>query len=398
VKRNDPQQCLYWIIHGADPNFFNAVDAGLTPLHYAARRAAIEVAMVLLHNGANVHAVDDNHWTPLHHCAALGHTQTAALLFKNGCLIDGPDKDGKTPVDIAIATHHPDIVTLLRLATLAMEEQRTTGKLVDDSFASALSSFSTSCASVEEPTDMVSPLQSPIRMNPPSLGVNLNTLKALDSSQNIAMTGRGSKVKKARYISKDGWSMEDFIGDVKDIDFSSPLSSRSGSRIDSARSAPTSSRSTPSLPKPERDDKHKEENDGEVTQETSLETESTQFPKLQRPVSLATLPPVKVSRKESFTGKGSKIRMKKKILSPKGSAVLGDPQPSATSPENNRTSPKTRLRTPTNEIDVVLLNLETVPRHRPRQRSVTDPEGDMIFQNETQKEEGQNDTQSNTTT
>ena len=55
-----------------------------TPIHYAAFKGHVDVAKVLIQNGADVNAVAKNKFKGLH-CAALnGHVDVAKVLIQNG--------------------------------------------------------------------------------------------------------------------------------------------------------------------------------------------------------------------------------------------------------------------------------------------------------------------------
>lgn len=64
-----------------------------TPLHIACGRAKVEIAELLLQNGANVNQVDVSGLAALHHDASIGDTEVIKLLLRHGA--DIPQKDRK---------------------------------------------------------------------------------------------------------------------------------------------------------------------------------------------------------------------------------------------------------------------------------------------------------------
>jgi hypothetical protein len=57
---------------------------GMTPLHEAAWKGHVEIARLLLQNGADVNVKCDYGWTPLHSAASEGHVDFLHLLVENG--------------------------------------------------------------------------------------------------------------------------------------------------------------------------------------------------------------------------------------------------------------------------------------------------------------------------
>ena len=100
------------IAHKAD---VNAADAnGLTPLHYASLADNATAAKVLLIHGARPDVrdrVDGN--TPLIIAVGKGYMDVAEVLLANGADVNAADKMG-TPLAWAIHTGHTDIAKLLR--------------------------------------------------------------------------------------------------------------------------------------------------------------------------------------------------------------------------------------------------------------------------------------------
>ena len=59
-----------------------------TLLHHAAEGGHVDVAKVLIQNGADVNAVDKYKWTPLHYAADNAHVVLTLKLFCFGAVID----------------------------------------------------------------------------------------------------------------------------------------------------------------------------------------------------------------------------------------------------------------------------------------------------------------------
>jgi cytohesin len=86
-----------------------------TPLHAAAGMGNINVAEVLIKNGAELDAkFSENHHTPLHLVAREGHKAVVELLIANGADVNAKMKHGETPLDLAILKEHKELADLLR--------------------------------------------------------------------------------------------------------------------------------------------------------------------------------------------------------------------------------------------------------------------------------------------
>ncbi|NIM58767.1 MAG: hypothetical protein GTO16_07455 [Candidatus Aminicenantes bacterium] len=85
-----------------------------TPLHAAAGKDNIEVAKVLIDNGAELDAkVFENHYTPLHVAARNNKRAVAELLIAEGAEVNAEAKSGETPLDLAVSNGNEELADLL---------------------------------------------------------------------------------------------------------------------------------------------------------------------------------------------------------------------------------------------------------------------------------------------
>jgi hypothetical protein len=89
-------------------------ECGMTPLHYAAENGHVEIARLLLQNGADVNAKDNYGWTPLHIAAMYGHVDIIHLLVENGADLEAQDSIGRRALHwAALYGHLPFIQELI---------------------------------------------------------------------------------------------------------------------------------------------------------------------------------------------------------------------------------------------------------------------------------------------
>lgn len=84
------------ILDGADPN---ADFRSSSVLHLAAQRGYMEVAVLLIEAGADIHAEDQFGATPLEEAAAFGYPDVAGLLISLGADINHRNNEGRRPLD-----------------------------------------------------------------------------------------------------------------------------------------------------------------------------------------------------------------------------------------------------------------------------------------------------------
>jgi hypothetical protein len=68
--------------------------SGYSPLHHAAIRGHIEIARLLLQNGAEVNVRSNHGYTPLHSAARNGHVDILHLLVENGANLEAQENTG----------------------------------------------------------------------------------------------------------------------------------------------------------------------------------------------------------------------------------------------------------------------------------------------------------------
>jgi ankyrin repeat protein len=140
---------LYLLNQGADKDFVNVPDDGMTPLLYAARSSAAGVVSVLLGAHARIHARTESGRTPLILAAAwnepaackcllqagsdlnahdskgqtalmsaavVGNAPTLQYLLQSGASVNLKDKTGKTALDHALETGNQKVINMLRHA------------------------------------------------------------------------------------------------------------------------------------------------------------------------------------------------------------------------------------------------------------------------------------------
>ena len=93
---------------GADVNV--ASDVKTTPLHYSSG----EITDLLLVNGADVSARNENGWTPLHSACHFGRTDAVRLLLMHGADFNAKTNDGMTALELAIQADKQEVINLLK--------------------------------------------------------------------------------------------------------------------------------------------------------------------------------------------------------------------------------------------------------------------------------------------
>jgi hypothetical protein len=129
----------------ADPMQINARDrTSSTPLHYAAKQNAKDIAERLIVNGADVNARDWYGSTPLHWAARFGHKDVAKLLIARGADLNMQAKYyGGTPLHFAAHSGSKGVAELLLLGGADVNAEDSSGRTPLDT---ALEAFKTHIA------------------------------------------------------------------------------------------------------------------------------------------------------------------------------------------------------------------------------------------------------------
>lgn len=97
------------LLEKANPNLSSANSFKVTPLHSACAISNFEIANLLIRNGADVNARQQQGVTPLHSAAYNGKIELVKLLIQNGADTSAEMENGKTTADIAIEKEHKEI-------------------------------------------------------------------------------------------------------------------------------------------------------------------------------------------------------------------------------------------------------------------------------------------------
>jgi ankyrin repeat protein len=88
--------------------------ASMPPILDAGRHGFAEAAAALLDYGADIQAMDYNHYTPLHLAAWAGSLDTVKVLIKRGADVHYLDDWRSTPLDWAEYRGYPEVAALLK--------------------------------------------------------------------------------------------------------------------------------------------------------------------------------------------------------------------------------------------------------------------------------------------
>ncbi|KAL6920175.1 hypothetical protein FSHL1_004152 [Fusarium sambucinum] len=84
-----------------------------TALHFVASKKNLDIARILIENGASTRVRDRRGQYPIHRAAAVGSVPMVTLLLKNRSPLNPTDNEGYTPLHHAIAEGHGDTAVAL---------------------------------------------------------------------------------------------------------------------------------------------------------------------------------------------------------------------------------------------------------------------------------------------
>ncbi|CAH3187331.1 unnamed protein product, partial [Porites lobata] len=135
TRDNGGSCCLHWAVDGGKPGCIQWLldkgievevedECGCSPLmRLASINGSVEVAKILIENGASVNKVDKLKKTSLMSAALNGGLELVKLLVENGANIHAENEYGKTALDFAESFGRKEIVSYLK--SLMMTENST---------------------------------------------------------------------------------------------------------------------------------------------------------------------------------------------------------------------------------------------------------------------------------
>lgn len=112
VGLDDIQEVKRLLSLGADVNWRES-KYGVSSIHEAVRIGSADLLELLVQEGADVNAANDNGLTPLHMAAYLGARDTADVLIARGADVNAKARDGITPLHTAAQMGRLGVVQLL---------------------------------------------------------------------------------------------------------------------------------------------------------------------------------------------------------------------------------------------------------------------------------------------
>ena len=98
---------------GGDPQAWGGPCRGWNPLHGAAKHGHTSIVQLLLERGADINKVDKKYATPLSKAARFNHKDVVKVLLDGGAEPDKADKSGYTPLQLAARNGDEDVIKLL---------------------------------------------------------------------------------------------------------------------------------------------------------------------------------------------------------------------------------------------------------------------------------------------
>jgi uncharacterized protein len=103
----------FLVKHGADVNLVSTNSFQVAPLHAATAGKHYAIVELLLANGADVNARQQNDWVPLHSAAQHGDVKLIQMLMNAGADTTPKTSDDKTALDLAIESKSAEAINLL---------------------------------------------------------------------------------------------------------------------------------------------------------------------------------------------------------------------------------------------------------------------------------------------
>lgn len=103
----------YLVLKGADVNLPSNNGFQVYPIHSAVAGNYLDIARVLISNGAQVNVKQQAGVTPLHSAAQNGNTDMLILLLENGAEVNTRMEGGKLPADLAKEKGFTEIADIL---------------------------------------------------------------------------------------------------------------------------------------------------------------------------------------------------------------------------------------------------------------------------------------------
>jgi ankyrin repeat protein len=108
------EAALVLLENGADLHALSKNETCNTPLHAAVAKGNADLVKLLLAAGADANAKTGNGWTPLHHAAFTGNQEITRILLAQRPDANAKNDKGQTALMIAVEKGHPEIADLLR--------------------------------------------------------------------------------------------------------------------------------------------------------------------------------------------------------------------------------------------------------------------------------------------
>lgn len=162
LKFADIRKICQLVAQGADLSARNP-ENGQYPMHIAVERGNVILTEYLFQNSAKINVQDLTMATPLHYATQFTNIRMCAWLFERGADLTLKNAAGQTPADLAVSLQAADAVTLLRLASLQIDEEKDAqmGSKTVSSLSQALGSLLGKVSTAEEDALVLRASQTP---------------------------------------------------------------------------------------------------------------------------------------------------------------------------------------------------------------------------------------------